>query len=102
MVQRINLTVTDPYHYYLSLPIYLKSYFVREWKNFIKEHNILHDCQLGLRAGRSQSMALLSLILNITTSFDANEHAVDVCMDIKNANYTIDHNILPKNKPLWP
>ena len=37
----------------------------------INKHSILHDCQFGVRAGRSPSMALLSLIENITTSLDA-------------------------------
>ena len=36
-------------------------------EKFINKHNILHDCQFGFRAGRSPSMALLSLIENITT-----------------------------------
>ena len=44
------------------------------------KHNILHDCQFGFRAGRSPSMALLSLIENITTSLDDNKHAVGVCI----------------------
>ena len=41
-------------------------------------------------------MALLSLIENITTSFDDHTHAVGVSMDITKAFDTIDHNVLPK------
>ena len=63
-------------------------------EKFINKHNILHDCQFGFRAGRSPSMALLSLIENITTSLDDHKHAVGVFMDIKKAFDTIDHNIL--------
>ena len=47
-------------------------------------------------AGRSPSMALLSLIENITTSVDAHKHAVGVSTDIKNAFNTIHHSILLK------
>ena len=47
-------------------------------------------------------MALLSLVENITTSLDANWHAVGVFMNIKNSFVAIDYNILLKNKPLWP
>ena len=64
-------------------------------------HNILHDCQFGFRAGRSPSMALLNVIENITTSLDDRKHAVSIFMDIKKAFHTIDHNILLKNKQLW-
>ena len=35
-------------------------------EKFINKHSILHDCQFDFRAGRSPSMALLSLIENIT------------------------------------
>ena len=65
-------------------------------EKFINKHNILHDCQFGFRAGRSPSMALLSLIEYITTSLDEHKHAVGVFMDIKKAFDTIDHNILLK------
>ena len=65
-------------------------------EKFINKHNILHDCQFGFRAGRSPSMALLSLIENITASLDDHKHAVGVFMDIKKAFDTIDHNILLK------
>ena len=37
-------------------------------EKFIHRHSILHDCKFGFRADRSTSMALLSLIENITTS----------------------------------
>ena len=63
-------------------------------EKFINKHSILHDCQFGLRAGRSPSMVLQSLIKNITTSLDVPRHAVGVSMDIKKAFDTIDHNIL--------
>ena len=65
-------------------------------KTFINKHNILHDCQFGFRAGRSPSMALLSIIENITTSLDDHKHAVSVFMDIKKAFDTSDHNTLLK------
>ena len=60
----------------------------------INKHSILHCCQFGLRAGRSPSMALLSLIKNIPTLLDAHKHAVGVFIDIKKAFDTIDHNYL--------
>ena len=62
-------------------------------EKLINKHDILHDCQFGFRAGRSPSMALLSLIESITTSLDDHKHAVGVSMDIKKAFDTIDHNI---------
>ena len=65
-------------------------------EKFINKHSILHDCQFGFRTGRSPSMALLSLIENITASLDDHKHAVGVFMDIKKAFDTIDHNILLK------
>ena len=68
-------------------------------EKFINKHSILHDCQFGLKAGRSPSMALICLIKNITTSLDVHEHAVGVSMDIKKAVITIDHDILLRNKP---
>ena len=64
--------------------------FDSRMENIIHKHNILHDCQFSFRAGRSPSMALLSLIENITTSIDDHGHAVGVFMDIEMA---IDHNI---------
>ena len=69
-----------------------KLYDLRMGK-FINKHIILHDCQFGFRAGRSPSMASLSLIENITTSSDDHKHAVGVFMDIKKSRYTIDNNI---------
>ena len=74
----------------------LEKLFDLRMEKFINKHNILLDCQLGFRAGRSPSMALLSLIENITTSLDDHKHAVGVSMDIKKAFDTIDHNILLK------
>ena len=65
-------------------------------ENFINRWNVLHDCQFGFRSGRSPSMALPSLIENITTSLDAQRHAICVFMDIKKTFDTIDHNILIK------
>ena len=65
-------------------------------EKFIIKHNVLHDCQFGFRAGRSPSMALLSLISlieNITMSLDAHKHAVGVSMNIKKAFDTVQHNI---------
>ena len=61
-------------------------------EEFTNKHIILHDCQFGIRSGRSPNMALLSLIENITTSCDAHKHAVCVSMDIKKTFDTIDHN----------
>ena len=72
----------------------LEKLFDLSLEKFINKHNILHDCQFGFRAGRSPSMALLSLIENITTSLDDHKHAVCVFMEIKKAFDTIDHNIL--------
>ena len=63
-------------------------------EKFIIKHNILNDCQFSFRAGRSPSMALLSIIENITTSLDDYKHAVGVFMDIKKAFDNIDDNIL--------
>ena len=74
----------------------LEKLFDLRMEKFINKHNILHDCQFGFRAGRSPSMALLSLIENITTSLHDHMHAVGVSMDIKKAFDTIDHNILLK------
>ena len=74
----------------------LEKLFHLRMKKFINNHSILNDCQFGFGAGRSPSMALLSLIKNITTSLDDHKHAVGVFMDIKKAFDTIDHNILLK------
>ena len=94
MAQRMNLTIIDPYHYYLSFPKILEKLFDLRMEKLINKHNILHDCQFSFIAGRSPSMALLSLIENITTSLDDHKHAFVVSMDIKKAFDTIDHNIL--------
>ena len=72
----------------------LEKLFDLRMEKFINKHNIIHDCQFGFRSGRSPSMALLSLIENITTSLDAHKHAVGVFIDIREAFYTINHNIL--------
>ena len=74
----------------------LENLFDLRMEKFVNKHNILHDCQFGFRAGRSSSMALQSLIEDITTSLDDHKHAVGVLMDIKKAFDTIDHNILLK------
>ena len=95
MVQRMNPTIIDPYHYYLSFQKYLKLFDLRMEK-FINKNNILHNCQFCFRSGRSPSMALLSLIENITTSLDAHKQAISVLMDIIKAFDTIDHYILNK------
>ena len=60
----------------------LEKLFDFRMEKVINKYSILHDCQLGFRAGRSLSMALLSLIENITTSSDGHKHAVGVFMDI--------------------
>ena len=62
-------------------------------EKFINKHNISHDCQFCLSAGRSPSMALLSLIENITRSLDDHKHAIGVFMVIEKAFDTINHNI---------
>ena len=49
----------------------LEKLFDLRMEKFINKHDILHDCQFGLRDGRSLSMDLLSLIENITTSLHA-------------------------------
>ena len=72
-----DLTIIIQYHYYLCFPKYLKLFDLRMEK-FINKHNILHDCQFGFRAGRSPSIALLSLIERNTTSLDAHRHANDI------------------------
>ena len=80
-------------------PISLQSPFTRileklfdfRMGKFINKHSTLHDCQFGLRAGRPPSMALLSLIENITTSLDAHRHAVGVFIDVKKTFDTINH-----------
>ena len=74
----------------------LEKLFDLRMDKFINRHNILHDSQFGLKAGRSPSMAFLSLIENTSTSLDDHMHAVGVFMDIKKVFYTIDHDILLK------
>ena len=44
----------------------LEKLFYQRMEKFINKNNNLHDCQFGFGADRSQSMALLSLIENIT------------------------------------
>ena len=51
---------------------------------------------LVLELADPQSLSLLSLVENITTSLDAHKHAVGVFMDTKMAFDTIDHNILQR------
>ena len=60
-------------------------------EKYIYKHNIFQDCQFGSRSGRYTSMALLSLIENITTLLDAHRHAIGVFMEIRNS---FDSNIL--------
>ena len=74
----------------------LERLFDLRMERYINKHNTLHECQIGHRAGRSPSMALLSLLENTTTSLDDHGHSVGVSMDIKKSFDTIDHNILLK------
>ena len=60
-------------------------------EKYINKHNIFQDCQFGSSSGIYTSMALLSLIENITTSLDAHRHAIGVFMEIRDS---FDSNIL--------
>ena len=63
-------------------------------EQFICRNNILTDCQIGFRTGRSSSMAIVNLMEKITNSFDNKKAVISVFIDLKKAFDTIDYTIL--------
>ena len=55
---------------------------------------ILTDCQFGFRTGKSSSMAIVNLLVEITNSLDKMIAAISVFIDLMKAFDTIDHTIL--------
>ena len=65
------------------------------------EHNhILYELQYGFRRNRSCESQLISLINDLTKSYDAGQQSDVICMDIAKAFDTVPHNRL-KLKLQW-
>ena len=65
--------------------------------SFIEEKNILYESQYGFRKNMSTSVAILELVEHITTSIDDCKSTVGICIDLKKAFDTVDHDIMLKN-----
>ena len=52
---------------------------------------------MGLEKNMSTSLAILELVENVTTSIDDCKSTVGICIDLKKAFDTVDHDILIKN-----
>ena len=68
--------------------------FYERLKTYIDKHVLLSDNQYRFRSNRSTSLALLELVEKITKSIDDGKYTIGICIDIKKAFDTIDHNIL--------
>ena len=86
-------------------PIFLLSQFSKiiekifhnRMMSFIDDKQILYKSQYGFRKNMSTTLAILELVEDITTSIDNYKSTVGVCIDLKKAFDTVDHNILVKN-----
>lgn len=80
----------------------LEKLFVVRLDNFIDKNKLLMDSQYGFRENRSTSMALMELLVEITTCIDDTKYATGVFLflflflDLKKAFDTVDHDLLIK------
>ena len=63
-------------------------------------NHILYELQYGFRRNRSCESQLISLINDLTKSYDAGQQSDVICMDIVKAFDTVPHNRL-KLKLQW-
>ena len=79
-----------------QFPIITEKLFNNRLDSFIEKYCILSECQYGFRNSRSTYMALMDLIENIFESIDKKKYVrpKGICIDLKKAFDTIDHNIL--------
>ena len=62
--------------------------------NFITEHKILSNLQIGFRKGYSTEMAISVLTDYIIKASDNNEHVIGVFLDFAKAFDTVNHRIV--------
>ena len=92
----------DKYHFTIYRPVsllpqfskILEKLFADRFNKFINKHNLLTDSQYGFRPNRSTSLAVIELIEKITNSLDQKNYAAGVCIDLKKAFDTINHDRL--------
>ena len=66
----------------------------------LERNHILYELQYGFRRNRSCESQLISLINDLTKSYDAGQKSDVICMDIAKAFDTVPHNRL-KLKLQW-
>ena len=71
----------------------MENLFCKRLKAYTDKHVPLSDNQYG-RSNRSTFLALLELVEKINKSIDDDKYTMGIFIDITNAFYTIDHNIL--------
>jgi len=59
--------------------------------NFVKNTNILYECQFGFGKNYSTSQAVMEVVDSIHQSRDSHEIMMGIFLDIQNAFDTIDH-----------
>ena len=61
---------------------------------FLKTYKILSNSQFGLRKLHSTNMASMTLMDQLITSLENDEHVIDISLDFSKALDTVDHVIL--------
>ena len=62
--------------------------------SYIKQHDLLYDCQFGFQAHHSTDHALLKFVQDVNDNFDKNKYTVAVFIDLTKAFDTVNHKIL--------
>ena len=62
--------------------------------NYLNDNKLLFRKQFGFRKGHATDHTLIKLINSIYDSFNQNEYALGVFIDLSKAFDTVDHNIL--------
>ena len=68
---------------------------------FINENGLVYEFQFGFQKGKSTSMALVTLIDNVTEALDKGECIIGVFLDFSKAFDTVDHDILLQKLTLY-
>ena len=64
--------------------------------SFINKHDILYEHQYGFQAGKSNELAINSLLGNITEALEVKKNNICVFLDFAKAFDTVNHKILLK------
>ena len=68
----------------------------------LERNHILYELQYGFRHNRSCESQLISLINDLTKSYDADQQSDVICMDIAKAFDTVPHNrLIIKTTMVW-